>query len=85
MRREPRLAIVGIVSNVVCALDEAAGRFRHCPGRACPFWADSFCSIAGLRADLGGNRSLVKHLLALRGKLIAFDLRSCALLSRRTP
>ena len=72
--------MLAYVNDSLCALDQAAGRIRQCPGPACPFWVDSYCSIAGLRPDLDHNHALVTHLLALRGKLAGFDLRSCALL-----
>jgi hypothetical protein len=57
------------MDDMHCTLQYAAGRIERCPGEECPFWADSGCAIAGLRADLEANPLLVSHLLALRSKI----------------
>ena len=57
------------MNDSLCTLQDAAGRVEHCPGERCPFWLDEGCGIAGLRADLYRNPSLVSHLLRLREQL----------------
>jgi hypothetical protein len=52
-----------------CHLQAAAGRIEACPERACPFWDDGECVIAGLRPDFEHDPGLVQLLLSLRARL----------------
>ena len=52
-----------------CHLEAAVGRRAPCPGDPCPFWVDSRCVVAGLRADLGETPGLAELLLTIRAEL----------------
>jgi hypothetical protein len=49
-----------------CTLQHAVGRSEHCPGDACPFWADDGCGLESIRADIETNPELAAYLLDVR-------------------
>jgi hypothetical protein len=57
------------VATQSCHLEAAAGRSVDCPGDPCPFWSDSACVIAGLKADLGSRPDLGRLLARIRDDL----------------
>jgi hypothetical protein len=66
--------MVATVEERVCELERAVGRHTPCPGDPCPFWVDSRCVVAGLRADLGESPDLAELLLTIRNQLgVAHD------------
>jgi hypothetical protein len=57
----------------LCQLTYAVGRSERCTGEICPFWADTFCAVSPLWADVADNPHLAELMLDLRDDLARLD------------